>query len=87
MALQVHVVYTNIGSFDKSGNLVNKQDPNTSVINTIGFLETKHYVIKDNNVPNSINNPDIKTYIELEAAEDFEVKILTQTMIVSYKYD
>lgn len=85
MALQVHVAYTNVGSFDRSGNLINKQDPNTSLISTIRNYETKHYVVTDSNIPNTATNPDIKRYIELEANDGFEVKILTQTMIISYK--
>ena len=87
MALLVHVAYINVGSFNGQGELVNKSASTNSIINTIGRLETKHYIIKDNDIPNSINNPDIKTYIELEAADGFEVKILTQTMAVSYKQE
>jgi len=46
---------------------------------------TEMRIFPNNNVPNSENYPTIEAYLTNEATDGFEPKIITNTMIVTYK--
>lgn len=80
MAIAIHVAYTKL--FPVSGNtVINK---NTATIAQVLNTSTELRIVEDASIPNSANNPTIKTYIELEADDDFVVYHLDNTMIVTY---
>lgn len=86
MAVAIHVARVGVLSVNGLGNVVKKDDPNV----TIGqHLETSmdHRVLEDSAIPNSNGNPAVKTYLELEAANDFVLQHIDQTTIITYKRD
>lgn len=83
MAFQIHVTYVNMQNVNSLGVVV-KTDGNTPLKQRLdSTMEAR--VIEDSNIPNTINSPTIKTYLELEAADDFVAEYISQTMIVTYQ--
>ena len=83
MAIGIHVV--NVGQFtvDSSGNRVNKNDANTS-IGTLKSTSHAWLVIPSSDIPNSASYPTITAYLKAEAADNYILKHIDQTMIVTY---
>jgi hypothetical protein len=74
----------NVGLFnvDPTGNVVTKDDPNTT-LGTLLKTSTEHRVIPDGTVPNSTNYPTVKDYLVAEAASGFLLKHMDQYVIVT----
>jgi len=83
MAVGIHVARTGFLKVDASGNVVDK-DSNTTTIAQHLTGSHDHRVLADSSIPNTANNPDVKTYLELEAASDFVLYHMDQNMIVTY---
>lgn len=81
MAIGIHVVYLAPKSIGSAGSPLNKS---TATIGEVGNSSLEVRVVPDTGIPNSANYPTIKRYLELEAADNFVVRVLTQTMIVTY---
>jgi len=83
MAIQIHVVYVNMQNVNSLGTVV-KTDGNTPFKQRLdSTMEAR--IVEDPNISTSANSPTVKTYLELEAANDFVAEHLSQTMIVTYK--
>lgn len=76
----VHYVNVRLVKLDQSGNLITGQTPLKSSLK----FSTEHRIEPDVDIPNSVNNPSIKEYLEAEAADGFEPKIITQSFIVTW---
>jgi len=84
MAVEVHVAALNLMNISPDGTIYQRGASNLSIKKTISF-STEHRVVVDNSIPNTANNPSIKTYLELEAANDFEPVQIFQSFIITKK--
>ena len=84
MAKQVHVARLGLYTVDGSGNRVDKSGTSAS-INTMKSTSMDFLVIPDTSIPNSAGYPTIKTYLEDEANDNFELSHLDQSYIITYK--
>ena len=83
MAMNVHVARVAVLNVDRAGNVVKKDDPSVSLKQQLQ-TSMDHRVLEDAGIPNSTGNPAVKAYIEAEAANDYVVHHMDQTMIVTY---
>lgn len=81
MAIGIHVVTIAVQNVDATGTRIDK---NNSTIKDMLNTELRHLVVPDTNIPNSAGWPTVKRYLELEAAQDYILGDMTQTMIVTY---
>lgn len=82
MAIPTHIVYLKLADVTPGGTVVSKDDK-TTTLNQIKTSTKQFRVIPDPDVPNSVNSPSIKDYIEAEAANDFQLMHLDQTFIIT----
>jgi hypothetical protein len=82
-AIGCHVVYTNFLPVNRAGQVVDKNDPATTIKDTME-TEHQHVVLPDALVPNSVGYPTIKRYLELEAAAGYEARFVGENLIVTY---
>jgi len=78
----IHVARISIMQVDNIGNIVDK---NTSTIGQQLRTQMSHRIITDAGIPNSAGNPDVKTYLEAEAADNYILNYMDQNMIVTYE--
>lgn len=83
MAISVHIVNVGFLKVDASGNVIDKNST-TTTIKTHLTSSHEHRVIPDAAIPNSLNYPDVKTYLELEADADYVLNHIDQTTIITY---
>ena len=83
MAVARHVVKLGLFSVDSTGTRIDKES-GTTTINQMKSAELQHLVIPDTDITNSANYPTVKSYLELEAVDDFVLGHLDQYMIVTY---
>lgn len=81
MAINIHVVYVRPQQV-LNGQVINKNDATIAQM-TKADLEMR--IIEDTSVPNSSDNPTIKEYLEAEAADDYKLSHIDNTMIVTYQ--
>ncbi len=81
----VHIARTAVLAINiKTGKPINKEDPATTIADTLR-TEHKHVVIPNiTDAPHSANWPTVEQYIKLEAAAGFKVHHMDQTMILTY---
>lgn len=88
MAVEIHRVNTGLFSIDGLGNYVDKNDPNTT-LSAVMSSSTEHRVIPNVTGPassvNSADYPDINTYLQLEADDDFALAYIDQHEIVTQR--
>lgn len=62
-------------------------DPNTSQASIKDRLkfDTQHRILKDTDNSNTNNFPDIRTYLQLEAASGFQPVQVGQSFVVTFK--
>jgi hypothetical protein len=84
MAVQVHVASLSLMNISADGTIYQRGSSNISIKKAINF-STEHRVVVDSSIPNTANNPDIKTYLELEANDDFEPVQIFQSIIITKK--
>lgn len=83
MAVGVHVVNLRFVGVDGTGNVVDKDDPSVTIKE---HLATSHEfrVIPSASVPNSSSSPTIKDFLEAEATDNYVLKHISQTTIITY---
>ena len=74
--------------FQRGGNTLKSdgtKDTNFDTLPVKGALsfDTQHRVVRDESIPNTVDNPDIKTYLELEDAVGFALIEINQSMIIT----
>ncbi|MDP1712577.1 MAG: hypothetical protein Q8K86_08980 [Candidatus Nanopelagicaceae bacterium] len=79
---QIHVGYLQIVNVDPAGNIVRKD---SSTIAQVMTSSLSIRVIPDLTIPNSAGHPTVKTYLEMEAADDFLFAHIDQNMIITQK--
>lgn len=85
MAVGCHVVYvTPMKVSSITGQVVDIND-NTTTIREAMQTEMQMRVVPNANVPSSALKPTIETYLELEAAGDYILGHISNTMIVTYE--
>lgn len=84
MAVGIHVVNVAFLPINKvTGAIVLKNDPATK-ISDVMQTEHRHVILPSDDVPNSAGYPTVAAYLKLEAAGDYVVQHMDQTMIVTY---
>ena len=83
MAIGIHVVRVGFLKVDALGNVIDKEDSSTPLASHLSSSHD-HRVIADAAIANSTANPDIKTYLEAEANNDYVLGHISQNMIVTY---
>ena len=78
-----HVVYIRPTIIDSNGNVVDKNDPSTTLQQIYSNTETQMRVLQDAAVPNSYGYPTIEQYIALENSDAYLLKHLDNNMIVT----
>lgn len=81
--MAVHTVYTKPTLIDVNGNVVDKDDPQTTIQQVAEAAETDMRVIPNPTVPSSLNWPTIEQYLALEDLAGFSPKVVANTMIVT----
>jgi len=85
MAVEVHVANIGLLHVDtRTGEVYTRSSGSRSIQENLHF-DTQHRVLADDTIPNTSNNPDIKTYLELEAASDFQPVQIFQSLIITKK--
>ena len=84
MAISIHIARVGFLNSDKFGNVLKKDDPNVTIKQ---FLDTSmaHRVFEDSTIPTTSGNPTVENYLKAEAANDYVLEHMDQTMIVTYK--
>jgi len=80
--MAVHTVYLKPQNVDQSGNIVDKNDPATT-IGQVMRSNTEMRVMSNQDVANSLNNPTIEQYLKAESDIGFKLVQITNTMIVT----
>lgn len=81
MAISIHVVRVGLQPVAPTGTVLDK---NTVTIKVMLTANTEHRVFEDPLVPSSSGNPTVPDYLIAEAAVDFKLQYMDQTMIVTY---
>jgi hypothetical protein len=80
--MAVHTVYLKPQNVDSNGNIVDKNDPSTTIAQVMRS-NTEMRVIPDQAVPSSLGSPTIQRYLDLEDAAGFRPVTVNNTMIVT----
>lgn len=84
MAIGIHVVSVGYFSVNVNTNqVINKEDPATT-INDVLHTEHQHRVVPITSIPSSANYPTVAAYLEAEAAGNYVLQFMSQTMIITY---
>ena len=83
MAVVQHAVKLGLFSVDSTGTRIDKES-GTTTINQMKSAELQHLVIPDTDVANSAGYPTVKSYLELEAADDYVLGYISQYSIITY---
>lgn len=83
MAIGVHYVRVGLFTVDVNGARIDKSGSSAS-INTMKSTSMEYLVIPDASVPNSAGYPTMKQYVELEAAGNYVVYHIDQSIIITY---
>jgi hypothetical protein len=83
MAMNIHVARVAFLAVDALGNVVSKD----SITNTISMQLSgshEHRILQDDTIPNTVNNPTVKRYLELEAAANYVLQYMDQNSVITY---
>ena len=83
MAIGVHYVRVGLFTVDVNGARIDKSGSSAS-INTMKSTSMEYLVIPDASIPNSAGYPTIKHFVELEAASNYVVYHIDQSIIITY---
>lgn len=81
--MAVHTVYVKPTLVDINGNIIDKDDPQTTIQQVAEAAATEIRVIPDAAVPNSLNWPTIEQYLQLEDLAGFSPRTVASTLIVT----
>ncbi len=79
--ISTHTAYLKLTKVNAVGQVIPQGEPISAHLN----FSTEHRIIPDSALPNTANNPTIEQYLALEAADDYEVKQLDQTFVITVK--
>ena len=79
----IHIARVGVFNVDATGNILKKDDSNLAIGQQL-TTSIQHLVIIDSSIPNSAGNPTVKTYLALESANDFMIREINQTTIITY---
>lgn len=83
MAINIHVARVGFLKVDAVGNVVSKDNISGTIAAQLSGSH-EHRVIEDSAIANTSGNPTVKTYLELESADDYVVHYMDQNTIVTY---
>ena len=78
----IHVVNSGLFTVDHSDNIIDKNSSDIKIA-TLSKTKMSHLVIPNGQVPNSVNYPTIKSYLELEAVSGYVLEMINQTTIIT----
>jgi hypothetical protein len=78
----IHVVNSGLFTVDHSDNIIDKNSSDIK-ISTLSKTKMSHLVMPNGQVPNSVNYPTIKSYLESEAASGYVLEMMNQTTIIT----
>lgn len=81
MAIGIHIANIKLMNVTRAGVVVDK---NVATIGQVANSSSEPRVMEDSSIPNTSGNPSIKDYLELEAGNDYILKHIDQTYIVTY---
>lgn len=84
MAINVHVARVAFLAVDAVGNALSK-DSKTNSLNQYLSGTHEHRVLQDDAIPNTVGNPTVKRYLELEAGDDYVLNYMDQNSVITYK--
>ena len=84
MAMQVHVARVGFLKVDAQGNVINKESPTTTIKTHLTGSHEHRIIPNVSLIPNTANSPDIKTYLELEAGNDYVLEYMDQNTVITY---
>ena len=79
----IHIARIGVFNVDAVGNILKKDDPNVTLGQQL-TTSIQHLVIIDSAIPNSSGNPTVQAYLALESANDFIIREINQTTIITY---
>lgn len=85
MAVQVHVARVGFLKVDGAGNVIDKESPTTTIKEHLNGAHEHRVIPNVTHIPNTANSPTIKTYLELEAADDFVLEYMDQNTVITYE--
>lgn len=68
-----------------SGRVYQRGAGNNLSIKEVLRFQTEHRIVEDATLSNTSGNPNLKTYLELEAADGFQLKEVNQSFVVTEK--
>ena len=83
MAISIHVATVAVLNVDSLGNVVSKDDPSVTIAQQLK-TSLEHRVLEDSAIANTSGNPTVKAYLEAEASDDYVVKHMDQSTIITY---
>lgn len=84
MAVESHMVSLGLFHVDALGNAYQRGRDGKTIKEVLVF-QTEQRVVEDPALPNTADNPTVKAYLEAEAGDDFQLKEINQSFIVTEK--
>lgn len=84
MAVESHLVELGLFHVDDLGNVYQRGNDSRTIKETLSF-RTEHRIVEKAGNSNTAGNPTVEAYLELEAGDDFQLKQITQSFIVTEK--
>ena len=81
--MTIHIAYVKPTLVDASGNVIDKDDPATTIQQVANAAATEMRVVPDPQVPNTLGAPTIQAYLNLEDLAGFSVTNMTNTTITT----
>lgn len=82
--MAIHVARLGVFTTNQNGVRIDKNDPSTKISDMLN-TKMEMLIIPDSSIPNSANYPTIKTYLELEDADNFQLSHLDQSFVITYE--
>lgn len=82
--MAIHVARLGVFTTNQNGVRIDKNDPGTKLSDMLN-TKMEMLIIPDSSIPNSANYPTIKTYLELEDADNFQLSHLDQSFVITYE--
>jgi len=83
MAMNIHVARVAFLKVDALGNVVSK-DSNTNTIAMQLSGSNEHRILQDDAIANTVGNPTVKRYLELEASDNYIMQYMDQNTVITY---
>lgn len=82
--MAIHVARLGVFTTNQNGTRIDKNDPSTKISDMLN-TKMEMLVIPDSSIPNSIGYPSIKTYLELEDSDNYQLVHLDQSFVITYE--